>query len=108
MPSCCRGLAESDVESFVDEVLVAGDMWALGSPEPLVGSHVFICGHASRDQRCGVCGPPLKERFIQEIANRGLGDHVSVRFCSHIGGHKFAGNVIVFSHGEDGAVMGHW
>jgi hypothetical protein len=103
-----KGLGESDVESFVEEVLVKGEMWALGEPEPLVGSHVFICGHGSRDRKCGVCGPVLKDRFTEEIANRGLEDQVSVRFCSHIGGHKYAGNVIVFRHGDSGEVTGHW
>jgi len=104
-----KGLAESDVESFVDEVLVKGQKWALGEPEPLVGSHVFICGHGSRDKRCGVCGPPLRERFNQEITQRGLGEQVFVNYCSHIGGHKYAGNVIVFRcDGESGDVSGHW
>lgn len=96
------------MESFVEEVLVKGEMWALGEPEPLVGSHVFICGHGSRDRKCGVCGPVLKDKFTEEIANRGLEDQVSVQFCSHIGGHKYAGNVIVFRHGDSGEVTGHW
>uniref|UniRef100_A0A7I4BJB2 Uncharacterized protein n=1 Tax=Physcomitrium patens TaxID=3218 RepID=A0A7I4BJB2_PHYPA len=104
-----KGIAESDVESFIDEVLVKGDAWALGEPEPLVGSYVFICGHGSRDKRCGVCGPPLRERFNQEIAVRGLGEQVFVNYCSHIGGHKYAGNVIVFRHdGGSGSCSGHW
>lgn len=104
-----RGIAESDIESFVDEVLVKGQIWALGEPEPLTGSHVFICAHGSRDKRCGVCGPPLRERFNREISQRGLGEQVFVNYCSHIGGHKYAGNVIVFRRdGGSGDVSGHW
>jgi hypothetical protein len=96
------------VESFVDEVLVAGKEWALGTPEPLSGFHVFICGHGSRDKRCGTCGPPLKETFSEELSKLGLKDQVFVRLCSHIGGHKYAGNVIIFGHSENGIVTGHW
>ncbi|KAG0608892.1 hypothetical protein M758_8G140900 [Ceratodon purpureus] len=104
-----KGIAESDIESFVDEVLVKGQMWALGEPEPLVGSYVFICAHGSRDKRCGVCGPPLKERFNKEVGLRGLGEQVFVNYCSHIGGHKYAGNVIVFRRDNgSGDVSGHW
>ncbi|KAH9576003.1 hypothetical protein CY35_01G140700 [Sphagnum magellanicum] len=103
-----KGLGESDVESFVDEVLVAGKEWALGTPEPLSGFHVFICGHGSRDKRCGTCGPPLKETFSEELSKLGLKDQVFVRLCSHIGGHKYAGNVIIFGHSENGIVTGHW
>jgi hypothetical protein len=104
-----KGISESDVESFVDEVLLKGDKWSLGESEPLVGTHVFICAHGSRDKRCGVCGPPLRERFNQEIALRGLGEQVFVNYCSHIGGHKYAGNVIVFRpDGGSGGCSGHW
>lgn len=103
-----KGISESDVESFVDEVLIKGQVWALGEPTPLEGSYIFICAHGSRDKRCGVCGPPLRERFNNEISKRGLSEQVFVNYCSHIGGHKYAGNVIVFRRELGGAVTGHW
>ncbi|KAJ7974635.1 altered inheritance of mitochondria protein 32-like [Quillaja saponaria] len=103
-----RGLKDSDVDGFVEDVLVNGKPWAYGVPEVLSGSHVFVCAHASRDKRCGVCGPVLIEKFGTEIEHRGLKDQVLVSPCSHIGGHKYAGNLVIFSPGPDGKITGHW
>ncbi|KAF4746581.1 hypothetical protein FOZ63_010714 [Perkinsus olseni] len=53
--------------------------------------HAFICGHSGRDRRCGICGPELAAKILA------FGDpRTHVRLCSHVGGHKFAGNVIVY------------
>ncbi|PRQ54038.1 putative thioredoxin-like ferredoxin [Rosa chinensis] len=103
-----RGLKESDVDSFVDDVIVNDKAWASGAREVLTGSHVFVCAHGSRDRRCGVCGPVLIDKFIEEAELRGLKDQVFVSPCSHIGGHKYAGNLIIYSPGADGKITGHW
>lgn len=79
-----------------------------GTEEELNGSFVFVCAHTARDKRCGVCGPPLIEKFKEEIQSKNLADRVFVTACSHIGGHKYAGNVIIFSAGPDGKVAGNW
>ncbi|XP_057791710.1 uncharacterized protein LOC131008713 [Salvia miltiorrhiza] len=103
-----RGLTESDVESFVEDVLVSGKPWQSGVEQELNGSFVFVCAHNNRDRRCGVCGPPLIEKFKEEIGSKNLSDPVFVAACSHIGGHKYAGNVIIFSADSDGKVVGNW
>ncbi|GMH15009.1 hypothetical protein Nepgr_016850 [Nepenthes gracilis] len=103
-----RGLKDSNVDAFVDEVLVKGQPWASGVQEELTGAFVFVCAHASRDKRCGICGPVLIERFEEEIQSRGLENQVFVSACSHIGGHKYAGNVIIFGTNSDGKVTGDW
>ncbi|KDP46413.1 hypothetical protein JCGZ_10253 [Jatropha curcas] len=103
-----KGLKDSDVDAFVDEVLVNGKPWASGVQEVLSGSYVFVCAHASRDKRCGVCGPVLIEKLKEGTESRGLTDQVFVSACSHIGGHKYAGNVIIYSPDSEGKVMGHW
>ncbi|VFQ67991.1 unnamed protein product [Cuscuta campestris] len=102
-----RGLKESEVDGFVEDVLVMGKPWASGLQESLHGAYVFVCAHSKRDMRCGVCGPVLIEKFKEEIEVKGLNEQVSVAACSHIGGHKYAGNVIIFSEVE-GKVAGHW
>ncbi|XP_057982410.1 altered inheritance of mitochondria protein 32-like [Malania oleifera] len=102
-----RGLKESDVDRFVDVVLVNEKPWDSGV-QVLTGSHVFVCAHGSRDRRCGVCGPVLIEKFKKETEVRGLKDQVFVSACSHIGGHKYAGNLIIFSQNLEGKVTGHW
>nr|XP_043627848.1 uncharacterized protein LOC122599408 [Erigeron canadensis] len=103
-----RRLTHFDVDTFVEEVLVKDGEWLPGSPEPLRGSYIFVCAHGARDKRCGVCGPALVSRFKDEIELRGHQNKVSVRPCSHIGGHKYAGNVIIFGSNNHGKVTGHW
>ncbi|KAL5572790.1 hypothetical protein UlMin_022387 [Ulmus minor] len=101
-----RGLKDSEVDSFVEDVLVNGKPWASGVQEVFAGTFVFVCSHASRDKRCGVCGPVLIDKFKDECELRAL--TVFVLACSHIGGHKYAGNLIIYSPGPDEKVMGHW
>ncbi|KAF3590902.1 hypothetical protein DY000_02025459 [Brassica cretica] len=101
-------IKDTDVDAFVEDVLVNGKPWTSGVQEELSGSFVFVCAHGSRDKRCGVCGPALMEKFEQEIGSRGLSGKIFVKPCSHIGGHKYAGNLIVFSPDSAGNVSGHW
>lgn len=55
---------------------------------------ILICGHAARDTRCGTLGPILQSAFEKELARRGIAGDVA--HISHIGGHKYAGNVIIY------------
>jgi hypothetical protein len=78
---------------------------------------VLICGHGGRDIRCGITGPILRAEFRKSLERIGIGKHqplhetrhegealdnkdqklaAGVGLISHIGGHKFAGNVIVY------------
>ena len=50
--------------------------------------------------RCGYCGPILAKLFTQQVAARGLAGAVTVRRTSHVGGHEYAGNVIVYPEGD--------
>ncbi|GKB97151.1 altered inheritance of mitochondria protein 32-like protein [Tanacetum coccineum] len=101
-----RGLKESDIKSFVEEVIVNRKLWSTGVQETMTGSHVFVCSHSSRDKRCGYCGPILIKKFKEEAELRGL-ENVSVTACSHVGGNKYAGNLIIYSV-RDAKVSGHW
>ncbi|KAM3743938.1 hypothetical protein ACB098_06G014200 [Castanea mollissima] len=103
-----RRLTHFNVDSFVEEVLVKNGEWLPRTPERLKGSYVFVCCHGSRDRRCGVCGPALISRFKEEIELHGVQSTVSVSPCSHLGGHKYAGNVIIFGSKINGEVTGHW
>ncbi|KFK33673.1 hypothetical protein AALP_AA5G044900 [Arabis alpina] len=103
-----KAIQDTDVEAFVEDVLVNGKPWTSGITEELSGSFVFVCAHGSRDKRCGVCGPALMEKFEEEIGSRGLSGEIVVKPCSHIGGHKYAGNLIVFSPDSTGNISGHW
>lgn len=86
---------------------------------------VLICGHGGRDARCGLLGPVLKGEFKRMLKFKGVnvaegpvqmeessidqeelghetgdgnGEEVQARvgLISHIGGHKFAGNIIIY------------
>ncbi|XVF14039.1 hypothetical protein REPUB_Repub09cG0022200 [Reevesia pubescens] len=103
-----KGLTDANVDGFVEDVLVNGKPWASGVQETITGSYVFVCAHGNRDKRCGVCGPILIKKLNEEIELRGLKDQVFVSACSHIGGHKYAGNLIIFSPDSEGKIMGHW
>jgi (2Fe-2S) ferredoxin len=65
-------------------------------------SMILICSHRRRDKRCGVTAPILAREFdhvlrendIDEQGDRGT----AVMMVSHVGGHKFAGNLICYTH----------
>ena len=78
---------------------------------------VLICGHGGRDARCGTMGPILKQEFEEKLqrqnvallhdppvaeaveANvdvKGYTPTARVGLISHVGGHKWAGNVIIY------------
>jgi len=66
--------------------------------EPVHGRWLFVCVHAARDERCGRCGPPVLEALRRSCDEEELAD-VTVRATSHVGGHKYAGNVLVYPEG---------
>lgn len=74
---------------------------------------VLICGHGGRDLRCGIMAPVLEAEFARILAARGFTtnlsggggsadavvdreNHAHIGLISHVGGHKYAGNVIVY------------
>lgn len=78
---------------------------------------ILICGHGGRDDRCGTLGPILQSEFEDKLGRQnipilvGPPGHASngaqstdseyqpsarIGLISHIGGHKWAGNVIVY------------
>ncbi|RYO84343.1 hypothetical protein DL766_002698 [Monosporascus sp. MC13-8B] len=81
---------------------------------------VLVCGHGGRDMRCGIMGPVLQKEFEAKLPQAGfdvlrgpvIDERVSapalsgtvaespqtarVAQISHIGGHKYAGNVIIY------------
>ncbi|RKP09195.1 Sucrase/ferredoxin-like-domain-containing protein [Thamnocephalis sphaerospora] len=77
---------------------------------------ILICAHQRRDKRCGIAGPILHRRFLEALEQRRQRDaatagdatdattatacdDVGVFMVSHTGGHKFAGNVLIYPAG---------
>ncbi|KAI9659712.1 MAG: hypothetical protein M1831_003610 [Alyxoria varia] len=75
---------------------------------------ILLCSQRTRDARCGQSAPLLRkelERHLRPLGlQRDLDDErpggVGVYFISHVGGHKYAANVMVYrrrdAFGEDG------
>jgi len=66
------------------------------SPVPF-GKIILVCCHASRDKRCGRAGPQVIEVLKTAMSERGISENdLCVLPSSHIGGHEFAGTLIVY------------
>ena len=69
---------------------------------------ILICSHRGRDLRCGIYGPVLRDEFKNQLSRANIPiwgtaeyDPKSTRaarvgLISHIGGHAFAGNAIIY------------
>lgn len=72
--------------------------------EKLDKKYFFICCHGAVDERCGLRGPALAAAFLtfleQKRTQSPAFSQIAVRKCSHIGGHQFAANVILFPQGD--------
>ncbi|KAH3666015.1 hypothetical protein OGAPHI_004204 [Ogataea philodendri] len=67
---------------------------------PLENDLVLICGHLKRDVRCGELAPLIKSEFEKVIQLQGVGN-TQIGIVSHIGGHIYAGNVLIFKRNGD-------
>jgi (2Fe-2S) ferredoxin len=94
------GVRESDFPALIEDHLVGDRVSERIRHEPLAGRHVFVCTHGARDERCGLAGPPLIEGFRAALEARGLAQEVAVRATSHVGGHRYAGNVLIYPGGD--------
>lgn len=72
-------------------------------------AHVYVCTHGMRDCRCGVVGTELvdalkravRQHEAQCIAENSMpAKKVHVWTISHVGGHKWAANALVYPHGD--------
>ncbi|TDL23156.1 hypothetical protein BD410DRAFT_747139, partial [Rickenella mellea] len=72
---------------------------------------LFVCTHGSRDCRCGNAGPAVVKTLKDEICKRSVSLSVSdprrrvleriiIGEVGHVGGHKYAANVLVFPRGD--------
>ncbi|KAK6529542.1 hypothetical protein TWF281_008713 [Arthrobotrys megalospora] len=63
---------------------------------------ILTCSHGNRDKRCGILGPAITKSFKQALdkSSENGGIDCIVGDISHIGGHKFAGNVIIHLPGD--------
>lgn len=68
-------------------------------------AYILLCSHRTRDKRCAITANILKKRFELELQERDLyrdssddrPNGVRIEFVSHVGGHKFAANCIIYT-----------
>jgi (2Fe-2S) ferredoxin len=94
------GLTEADIPALVEEQLVGNHIAEDLPHAPLAGQHIFVCVHMNRDPRCGACGPALAEKFARELESRGLQNEVFLHRSSHVGGHEYAANALIYPGGD--------
>jgi len=63
----------------------------------------FVCAHKNMDERCGVCGPQVYIELTKLIELLNFESEVvplNVGQISHVGGHKYAGNLLIYPPGD--------
>jgi (2Fe-2S) ferredoxin len=71
---------------------------------------ILLCSQKTRDARCGQSAPLLRKEFERHLRPLGLyrdlhderPGGVGIYFISHVGGHKFAANVMVYRRENGG------
>ena len=69
---------------------------------------ILMCSQRTRDARCGQSAPLLRREFERQLRPLGLyrdlhderPGGVGIYFISHVGGHKFSANVMVYRRAE--------
>lgn len=69
---------------------------------------ILLCSHGTRDARCGQSAPLLRKEFERHLRPLGLyrdlederPGGVGIYFINHVGGHKFAANVMIYRRGS--------
>lgn len=71
---------------------------------------ILLCSQKTRDARCGQSAPLLRREFERHLRPLGMyrdlhddrPGGVGIYFISHVGGHKYSANVMVYRRGGDG------
>ena len=102
------GVNESNVDQVAQD-LKSGTGSSSFKKEKIDASQIFICAHAKKDMRCGVCGPRLYQAFAEQLPQSSIADKkIDIRRCTHVGGHKYAGNLIIYQEHRNRKVFGDW
>lgn len=65
---------------------------------------ILLCSHRRRDARCGITAPLIKRELERHLRPLGLDSDADdsraggagIFFVSHVGGHKFSANVLIY------------
>ncbi|KAI4683095.1 uncharacterized protein J4E84_006997 [Alternaria hordeiaustralica] len=95
--------ADADAPSSIPPSIPAPQLKARPCPHKYL---ILMCSQKTRDARCGQSAPLLQKEFCRLLRPLGLyrdlhderPGGVGIYFISHVGGHKFSANVMVYRH----------
>ena len=93
--------AESSPEPTIPPAISAPALQARPCPHKYL---ILLCSQKTRDARCGQSAPLLRREFERHLQPLGLyrdlhderPGGVGIYFISHVGGHKFSANVLIY------------
>ncbi len=85
----------SELVATVESILDGADPAA--ATEPL-GAELLVCTDGQHDDCCGRLGRPVYRALVDEIERRG--SSLRAAECSHLGGHRFAANLLALPAGD--------
>lgn len=101
-PLLGRGNAnESETYGSLNGLKISSGLSTRACPH---GAVILLCSQKTRDARCGQSAPLLKREFERHLRPLGLyrdfederPGGVGIFFISHVGGHKFSANVMIY------------
>jgi (2Fe-2S) ferredoxin len=99
------------ITQYIDRPLDQKNQNVTASPAILMSARpceldyvILLCSHRRRDARCGITAPLIKRELERHLRPLGLDRDsddsrtggVGIFFVSHVGGHKFSANVLVY------------
>ncbi|HLV01623.1 MAG TPA: sucrase/ferredoxin-like family protein, partial [Acidobacteriota bacterium] len=99
-PDALRYAASAEQpEDRIIRQLAGHDLEVPLASSSLEGTYFFVCVHGERDERCGRCGPPVIEALEDYLSAQNVLSNWHVYPCSHVGGHRYAGNLLIYPGG---------
>ncbi|KAJ7267257.1 Sucrase/ferredoxin-like-domain-containing protein [Mycena rebaudengoi] len=99
-------LSLSNIDEVAEELRQHAIAVPTSNTAPDSTIHIYICTHGARDCRCGDIGGAVVRALREDLSRRvaadphGPASNVVVGEVAHVGGHKFAANMLVFPQGE--------
>lgn len=94
------GLTSDHIPMLVQDQLLGDAPSSRLAWIPATDRYIFVCTHGERDTRCGDCGPGLRVALAAGLRRLPGVEPVHVHGSSHVGGHAYAGNLIIYPEGD--------
>lgn len=97
------------IEHYIDTPLSQSQLPAHTRSRPCEYDYIILlCSHKRRDARCGITAPLIQRELERHLRPHGLyrdstddrPGGVGIFFVSHVGGHKFSANVLIYRKKE--------